>query len=147
MSLNCSRCDRIIASLVTKYSCLSDIVLGALLSHCLRQSTSTSIATAVLIMSQRPRALVSRLEDWFINRFDGMFGKKLAERNGANFLEDVVEWNMFVPLLFRYVLTASKKGNFLYVPVFIQRHLWAFRVVYVILFIFRLMLRMITTQF
>jgi hypothetical protein len=107
MSINCQRCDEIIATFVTKYSELSETVLSAVLNHSLKHVTSVRIQTAVLVICQKAE-LLTQLEDWLLNCVDRKLRRKGERRKEVKFLESESEWNTLLPLLLFYVSTAEK---------------------------------------
>ena len=107
MSINCTKCDEIIAAFVTKYSKLSDTILSAVFNHSLNQGTSVCIQTAVLATCQRA-ALLTQLEDWLLNSIGGKRLKGKALRKQTMFLEKESEWITFLPLLLFYLSVVKK---------------------------------------
>ena len=111
MSINCQKCDELIATFVTKFAELSDTILSAVLNHSLSRTTTVCIQTAVLVTCQR-KALLTQFENWLLNRVDKKRAKKKTLRKEAMFLEKEPEWDSLLPLLLFYLSAIGKGINY-----------------------------------
>ncbi|XP_028415489.1 nucleolar pre-ribosomal-associated protein 1-like [Dendronephthya gigantea] len=110
MSINHPKCDEVIAKLIVRFAELSDTILQAVLHHCLNQNAfKVRIETAVLVLFHRPE-YIRELEHWLITRIDGKGQRKKTSPNKeAKFLNNDLEWNIFLPLLLFYILPLKKE--------------------------------------